>query len=175
MGEGAGSFEKVVYVEHHHVHHHHHIHRLGERETIDGEVPGNLRRAREAKAEADVHRVQHAATGRAPCQSAVSQTSHHRCKQLPSQARSRGGRARQAVSSERASPSARSDRFAEVNTPCGSCWAPSEGTAFPLTQQKMSLNKYFELISQMPGESRLMISPYSVPTSARGVASRRPR
>lgn len=162
---GAGG-RNVVYVDHHHVHHHHHFHGTNDWGSGDDIPPETVCKWLDRKAEIDVEHIH-----------TVKLDSEVVARHKPSTHSSirRRKRAQHCEGGDAFLPEI--DFSAELlvcrdigtsmtfnGVTSATCVAGNGNTS---QQEKLPMQEYFALVSQLPMKTRLQFSPYSVPRSAR--------
>jgi len=196
----AAGGRRIEYVDHHHVHHHHHFH-LPSDWGGPGDVPPEPERKElELRAEEDVERARggaapaHHAGG--PGNACRKVSRRGQCGSSYGVRRFNRGTGRGASPRQGTARSGTRGNLFDTMTPDREFtaeslvnrdggWQPGSTdmslTSAPATagtiagsnaKQRLSLEQYLSLISQLPPQSRLHFSPYSTPHSARGISAR---
>ncbi|CAE7183050.1 unnamed protein product [Symbiodinium pilosum] len=189
QGPAEEKARRVVFVDHHHVHHHHHFHAPTDWDGAPGDLPPeSLQRCQEQKAEQDVERCMEQ-TG--PSASAAPQPPKQgrprrrrnapgRCEpvegasidlleqslalNLPSlQSTFSTFGAQGGPSADVALASAEASWLAGVSNPLPATNSVAQKRQPP----ELQLQQYFEVMSCLPMETRLKLSPYAVKLGAR--------
>eukprot|EP00931_Biecheleriopsis_adriatica_P085730 TRINITY_DN60550_c0_g1_i1.p1 TRINITY_DN60550_c0_g1~~TRINITY_DN60550_c0_g1_i1.p1 ORF type:complete len:442 (+),score=87.17 TRINITY_DN60550_c0_g1_i1:119-1444(+) len=193
-GTAAGApraSRKVIYIDHHHVHHHHHFHEPSDwsGSGASGDLPPELQRRRqERKAEADVEEraapknVGHPSvegSGALALGNRLAASQKHGLRNGRSRPRRRGNQ-KGAGSVAPSTASTTISGLSSFNT-TGSSMAFADSKSQRMSKPlpsiekavsgkdpgELSLQQYFKLYERLPLGSRLKLSPYGAPLSAR--------
>lgn len=169
---GESADERVVYVDHHHVHHHHHFHGMS---TLRDSLPEALREAKERAAEEDAEGGCMARQTRHP-----RKAGQHRGAQNTVSSFGDGTRHLPTLGSLELENSLETpfSRDSDWATNTGMVFGDGNNSTYDSrndASRKLTLNEYFNLISQLTPGKRLRFSPYSARQSVRGGSLRSAR
>mmetsp|Transcript_6712 Transcript_6712/g.15564 ORF Transcript_6712/g.15564 Transcript_6712/m.15564 type:complete len:222 (+) Transcript_6712:99-764(+) len=172
---------RVVFLDHHHVHHHHHFHSPADWDGAPGDLPPDaLQRCHEQKVEKDVERcIEQTGTGTPP--PAPEKTRRSRAPRKNAAVRQEVGagsadilEASIGLHTSTFSHRGRGDT-GNVLESAEASWLASVSNPLPAVDgvepkkqvPELQLQQYFEVMSVLPMQTRLKLSPYAVQLGGR--------